>query len=148
MGNQTDSRIKRLLAILVIFAGIYWYSLDAPIAGTGITNFGALVLAFKASVGIVLILLGIAAVWVYSDRISAAMESENDLEKQVDELGGEEEEIKDIFDYDEIVSGTVDEVKQAVQESDTIEIDKVLEAESSGKDRKTLKEWLRSRRED
>jgi hypothetical protein len=44
--------------------------------------------------------------------------------------------------YDEIVDGTVDEVKQRVRDSDDIDLEKVLEAEENGDDRVTLTEWL------
>lgn len=47
-------------------------------------------------------------------------------------------------DYEEIVSGTVDEVKDEVRDSD-LNPEKVLEAEREGKDRKTLTEWLENR---
>ncbi|MFB6167124.1 MAG: DNA-directed RNA polymerase subunit A'' [Candidatus Nanohaloarchaea archaeon] len=52
----------------------------------------------------------------------------------------EEEE----FDYEEIVSGTVDEVKEEVREND-LDVQEVIEAEREGKDRVTLVEWLQGR---
>lgn len=53
----------------------------------------------------------------------------------------------DDVNYEELVDGTVDEVKQRVQE-DELDIDAVLEAERNSKDRVTLVEWLEERRED
>ncbi|MFB6167055.1 MAG: hypothetical protein ABEJ62_02220, partial [Candidatus Nanohaloarchaea archaeon] len=50
-------------------------------------------------------------------------------------------------DYEEIVSGTVDEVKEKVQEED-LDPEEVLEAEKQNKDRVTLVEWLEERIED
>lgn len=47
-------------------------------------------------------------------------------------------------DYEEIVEGTVSEVKDAVKEDD-VDPEKVLEAEKENKDRKTLKEFLEDR---
>jgi ribosomal protein L31E len=45
-------------------------------------------------------------------------------------------------DYEEIVEGTVSEVKETVEEKD-INPEKVLEAEKKKKDRKTLKQFLK-----
>ncbi|MFB6294955.1 MAG: hypothetical protein ABEI97_04300 [Candidatus Nanohaloarchaea archaeon] len=50
-------------------------------------------------------------------------------------------------DYDEVVEGTIDEVKEAVQEND-LDLEKVLEAEKSNKDRVTLVEWLEEQMEE
>ena len=45
-------------------------------------------------------------------------------------------------DYEEVVEGTVAEVKEQVEEED-LEPEKVLEAEKEKKDRKTLKQFLK-----
>ena len=45
-------------------------------------------------------------------------------------------------DYDKIVDGTIGEVKENVGELDDPDFEALIEAEKSGKDRKTLKEWL------
>lgn len=47
-------------------------------------------------------------------------------------------------DYDAVVSGTVDEVKERV-ERDDLDAENVLEAERAGRDRSTLVEWLERR---
>lgn len=146
MGKPTELRVKILLSIVVILLGIYWYALEAPIAGTGISNFGALVLAIKAVLGAAIILIGIAATWIYSDRLNAAIEEEQSVEKGFEEtLERVKENEGPLFDYESIVSGTVDEVKQEIKKVDAIDLEKALEAEKEGKDRKTLKEWIRSR---
>lgn len=48
--------------------------------------------------------------------------------------------------YDDIVSGTIDDVKEAVEE-DGLDPEKVLDAEKAGKDRVTLVQWLEERLE-
>lgn len=48
-------------------------------------------------------------------------------------------------DYGEIVSGTVDEVKQRVEELESPDYDALLDAEKNNKDRKTVKEFLEDR---
>lgn len=63
-------------------------------------------------------------------------ETEEEEEEPADEEGA---------DYEDIVSGTVSEAKDAVQELDDPDYQAILEAEESNKDRKTLKEWLESR---
>lgn len=50
-------------------------------------------------------------------------------------------------DYDSIASGTVDEVKEAVEDRE-LDPDRLLDAEKDGKNRKTLIEWLSERIED
>jgi len=67
-------------------------------------------------------------------------------EKQADEDKEEEEQEESKADPEEIVDGTVDEVKQAVK--DGADPEKLLEAEKSSKDRKTLKKWLKSQTEE
>lgn len=49
-------------------------------------------------------------------------------------------------DYDDLVSGTIPEVKDAVEE-DGLDIGKVLAAEKRNKDRVTLVDWLESRQD-
>lgn len=58
---------------------------------------------------------------------------------------GEEEAGESGVDYEEIVSGTVSEAKEAVKQLDDPDYDRLLELEREGKDRKTLKEWLENR---
>ncbi|MCJ7478869.1 MAG: 30S ribosomal protein S3 [Candidatus Nanohaloarchaeota archaeon QJJ-7] len=50
-------------------------------------------------------------------------------------------------DYEELVEGTVEEVKDAVRDQDLVP-EEVLEAETEKKERKTLKGWLEKRVED
>lgn len=46
------------------------------------------------------------------------------------------------IDYEDLVSGTVSETKDAIKELDGPDYSAALEAEEANKDRKTLKEWL------
>ncbi|MFB6190529.1 MAG: hypothetical protein ABEJ91_03065 [Candidatus Nanohaloarchaea archaeon] len=74
-------------------------------------------------------------------------EPEPEPEPEPEEEAEEEEEAEDSgegADYDEIVSGTVSEAKEAVKGLDDPDYGAVLEAEEANKDRKTLKEWLES----
>ncbi len=71
-------------------------------------------------------------------------------EEQLEEEEAEEQDTGDdgasteSIDYEEIVSGTVGEAKEQLQEMDDVDWDKALEAEEDNKDRKTLKEWIES----
>lgn len=51
-------------------------------------------------------------------------------------------------DFDDILEGTVDEVKDAIDELEDVDFDDLLDAEESGKDRKTVKEYIKSRMDD
>lgn len=48
-------------------------------------------------------------------------------------------------DYEEAVSGTVSEAKEAIKEMESPDYEELLEAEKINKDRKGLKNWLESR---
>ena len=67
---------------------------------------------------------------------------DTDQEASEDEEDEDDDE-EDVVSADEIVSGTIDEVKEAVE--DGADPEAVLEAEENDKDRKTLKEWLEKR---
>lgn len=51
---------------------------------------------------------------------------------------------EDAVDYEEIVDGRVDEVKQQVKDED-VDLERVLEAEQDGENRVTLTDWLEER---
>lgn len=54
-------------------------------------------------------------------------------------------EAEDETDYSEIVNGNMDEVKDRIKEMEDPDFEALIEAEESGKDRKTLKEWIENR---
>ncbi|MDY6761553.1 MAG: 30S ribosomal protein S3 [Candidatus Nanohaloarchaea archaeon] len=69
------------------------------------------------------------------------------LEGRISTSGEDEEEpdgSEPETDHEDVVAGTVDEVKDAVRDQNLVP-EEVLEAEMEGKDRKTLKEWLERR---
>ncbi|MFB6198083.1 MAG: hypothetical protein ABEI52_07435 [Halobacteriaceae archaeon] len=144
---------KILVGALMIVAGIYWYSL-APFAVTGMTNLESLVVLFQGGFGAIVFLLGLFIVWIESDELRIQRELEkhdfepSDYKEEEEEFPEDEESAVELeFDYDEVVEGTVDEVKDKVRDED-LDLAKVLEAEKENKDRKTLKEWLESRMDD
>lgn len=47
-------------------------------------------------------------------------------------------------DFDDVLEGTVDEVKDAIDDLDDVDLDELLDAEKNGKDRKTVKEHIES----
>ena len=58
----------------------------------------------------------------------------------------ESEETDESEDYSSVVDGTVDEVKDRVNELEEPDYEALIEAEESGKDRKTVKEWFESQK--
>ncbi|MFB6180813.1 MAG: hypothetical protein ABEJ93_02960 [Candidatus Nanohalobium sp.] len=76
-------------------------------------------------------------------------EQEENEEKETEEAGEEDEEdegekeglIENVDDY------TVSEVKDRIREEEDLDLEKLLEAEESGKDRKTLKEFIESHKD-
>ncbi|MFB6294754.1 MAG: hypothetical protein ABEI97_03270, partial [Candidatus Nanohaloarchaea archaeon] len=87
------------------------------------------------------------------EEISVEPEEEEEPGEDVEEEAYDEEpDEKEAVEadgaaYDEVVGGTVDEVKQAV-EDEGLDPAKVLDAEEANKDRVTLVEWLETRVED
>ncbi|MFB6292415.1 MAG: hypothetical protein ABEI58_03405 [Candidatus Nanohaloarchaea archaeon] len=73
-------------------------------------------------------------------------ELEREVETEVEETGKDvEQDTEDEgHDYDEIVSGTITEAKEALGELDDPDYEAALEAEKDNKNRKTLVEWLES----
>ena len=77
-------------------------------------------------------------------------EEESEEEEDEEESDDEGDEEKDdeateepsAVDYDEIVSGTMDEVKEAVNDLEEPDYEALIDAEESNKDRSTLVEWL------
>lgn len=78
----------------------------------------------------------------YEEEPEPEPEPEEETEEE-EETGEETEEAEETeVDYDEIVSGTVQESKDAIKELEDPDYQAALEAEKAGKDRKTLKSWL------
>lgn len=67
--------------------------------------------------------------------------SEEDTDQEDEEPASESESSDESVDYEDIVSGTIDEVKTSTDRDD-VDFEKVLAAERENKDRKTLVEWL------
>ena len=76
-----------------------------------------------------------------------------DQYEDVEEKGVESEEPETEVEsssedeYEEIVSGTIGEAKDALKDMESPDFDKALEAEKSNKNRTTLVDWLESQKE-
>ena len=113
---------KIIIGALMIVGGIWWYSLNTPM-GTGMNNVESLAVMFKGSLGAIALILGTFIVWIESDELKIQKELEkSDFEPEDYKTGKEfmeaegEVSIADV-EYEEIVSGTVDEVKESVKTS-------------------------------
>ena len=85
----------------------------------------------------------------YEDEEAEESEEESETEETADEIEEDSEtESEKETDYSEVVSGTIDEAKQKVEEMDEPDFDQLIEAEEANKDRKTLKEHFESQKED
>lgn len=75
-------------------------------------------------------------------------EAETEVKEQPSDESKEEEtegsESSGEAEYDEIVSGTVGEAKEAIRDLEDPDYQALLEAEENNKDRKTLKEFIES----
>jgi large subunit ribosomal protein L24 len=79
------------------------------------------------------------------DESSEEESSEDEASDEPEEDKGDSESSKD---PSEVVSGTVADAKESIQEAEDIDYEAVLEAEKEGKDRKTLKEFIEGKMED
>ena len=83
------------------------------------------------------------------EELQQQAEQREKAQEQTEEVEEEEqdEEMEEASEpsAEEVVKGTIDEVKKAVE--DGADIEEVLEAEKDNKDRKTLKNWLEERSE-
>lgn len=61
------------------------------------------------------------------------------------EIPVEEEALEERSDYADIVSGTIKEAKEKISELESPDFGELLELEREGKDRKTMKEYLRGK---
>ncbi|MFB6174514.1 MAG: hypothetical protein ABEJ87_00885 [Candidatus Nanohalobium sp.] len=65
-----------------------------------------------------------------------------DEELEEETIEEEEEDVQVTEEYADIVSGTITEAKEALNDMDEPDFKAALNAEKNNKDRKTLKEWL------
>jgi hypothetical protein len=121
------SSIKVVFGASLLTAGIY---LSA-------TSLESLIDLSRTVVGPVMILLGAFLVWLESDSWK---------DDAYADQGREELAQRDTVDYDSILDGTVNEVRQEVVNSeDDMDISTLMTKEKEGKNRKTLLDFLERR---
>ena len=129
---------------------------------TSITFSTQLVELFQAGVGPLLVLIGAFIVWLESDEIKVSRdttetESEFDGQQTLQERTSNKQDTREaaqdireaveshVPEPEQILSGTVREVREEVSERDDIDVKKLLDAEKQGKNRKTLINFLERR---
>jgi hypothetical protein len=132
---------KVLAGALMIVLGVY----------SSVTFWEPLVALVAGAIGPVLILVGAFIVWLETDEWKLQREKK-EAKKQSDQGLQREFQPKDAVqnkesqpDYNDLLSGTVQEVKDGVREMDNPDYKAILKAEKNGKDRKTVKEFLERR---
>lgn len=144
--------VKVLIGALMIVVGAY----------TSITFSDQLIDLVLGGIGPILILLGAFIVWLESDewkmKREESQEGKTGLQEQLQNAQSMRKEEKEPQrqkerqqrqvqqDYSQVLDGTVDEAKDAVQEMKNPDYDALIAAEQRGKNRKTLLEWLERRR--
>ena len=121
---------------------------------SSVTFWNELVMLVKAGIGPLLILVGAFIVWLETDELKMQREQKQE-DKQKQGLQREFRPEKAVSkssqqsavkkDYSDVLSGNVDEVKNAVREMADPDFKAILDAEKRGKDRKTVKEFLERR---
>lgn len=144
--------LKILVGALMMVLGIF----------TSITYSTELVNVVQGGLGPLLILVGAFIVWLESDELKVQREEKQERKQQEREqqtLQQQEprqetreaaREIKqavssDTPDPEEILEGTVQEVREEVSSNDDLNVSELLEAEKQGKNRKTLVNYLERR---
>ncbi len=74
-------------------------------------------------------------------------EKQERLEAQREEAEEEESEVEGEVDYDALSDENISDIKETFEEQD-LDLEKLLEAEKDNKDRKTLKEWIKTQLEE
>nr|EGQ40007.1 MAG: ribosomal protein S24E [Candidatus Nanosalinarum sp. J07AB56] len=74
-----------------------------------------------------------------------AQSEEPEAEEQNGDSEEEDETSSDDIDYDDLVSGTISDAKETLEDLDEPDYGAALEAEQSNKDRVTFVEWLEER---
>lgn len=135
---------KVLAGALMIVLGVY----------SSVTFWEQLVNLVAGAIGPVLILVGAFIVWLETDEWKLQREKKEEQKQSTQGLQREfqprdsvqkKESDKSQMDNTEVVSGTVEEVKDSVRKLDTPDYRAILKAEKEGKDRKTVKEFLQRR---
>lgn len=134
-----NALLKILFGALMVIVGVF----------SAVTFWNELLLAVKAALGPALILVGAFIIWLESDEWKM-QRAQEESETQTQGLQREFEpqdavQDRSTMNYNEVLSGTVQEVKDAVREMANPDYEAILEAEKRGKDRKTVKEFLERR---
>ncbi|MFB6158203.1 MAG: 30S ribosomal protein S3 [Candidatus Nanohalobium sp.] len=79
-----------------------------------------------------------------AEKVAEETEDE-DVEEKAEEVEEEMEEVEK--DLEEIVSGTISDAKEMINELENPDFTALLEAEKENKDRKTFKDWLETRKD-
>ena len=82
---------------------------------------------------------------VEEEAEEVAEEAAEEAEEAAEEVEEELEEIEE--ELEEIVSGTISDAKDKINEMESPDFDSLLEAEEDNKDRKTFKEWLQGQKD-
>lgn len=136
--------IKVVIGALMVVLGVY----------SSVTFWNELLMLVKAGIGPLLILVGAFIVWLETDELKMEREQKKD-EKEKKGLQREFQPEQAVTksskqssvkkDYSDVLSGNVDEVKDAVREMPNPDFKAILKAEKRGKDRKTVREFLERR---
>jgi flagellar biosynthesis component FlhA len=148
--------LKILVGALMMVLGIF----------TSITYSNELVNVVQGALGPLLVLIGAFIVWLESDELKVQREEKQEekqrqqqeqrtLKQQTQSNEPRQEtreaarEIKQAVsstpDPEQILEGTVQEVREEVSERDDLDVQELLEAEKQGKNRKTLVNYLERR---
>lgn len=144
-----NSILKILAGTVMIVIGVF----------TSITYLNQLVELVQAGIGPLLVLIGAFIVWLESDEIKVSgdnseNESKFDGQQTLHENASKKQETRKaaqdireaveshVPDPEQILSGTVREVREEVSEKDNIDVEQLLVAEKQGKNRKTLINFL------
>ncbi|WEL19721.1 hypothetical protein [Candidatus Nanohalococcus occultus] len=136
-----NAALKILFGALMVVVGVF----------STVTFFNELLTLAKAAIGPVLVLLGAFIIWLESDewkmqRTEKSKEQKSQgLQREFEPQNAVEQDTTQKMNYDDVLSGTVQEVKDAVREMADPDYRAILEAEKRGKDRKTVREFLERR---
>lgn len=80
---------------------------------------------------------------IFQDEPDRKQKKRKELEQKKEEEQEEKEQREAEKRYEEILSGTVDEAKNQISDLNNPDVDKIIEMEKDGKNRKTLLRFLK-----
>jgi len=137
MCDTMHPALKIIIGALLVVLGVF-----------SILQFtSSLLTVIQGSIGVLLILIGAFIIWLESDEWKLQQQEDRESKENLNHFSkvnsDKSTKKQEKPDYDAILDKTVKEIKQEIKERQDIDLAKLLKKEKKGKDRKTLKQYIK-----